>query len=56
MMMMMPSMPIRPQFFNNLNMPQHQQQFQQFYLPNYINQLLPNLLGNLMGAHSLPPL
>ncbi|KAH0895912.1 hypothetical protein HID58_045480 [Brassica napus] len=51
-----PMMPMHPQFFfNNLNMPQ-QQQFQQFGLPNHINQLLPNLLGNLMGGYSLPPL
>lgn len=61
----MPNMPIHPQFFNNFsNMPQqqHQQQLHQFAMPNHINQLLPNLLGNfqfavansnLMG-HSLP--
>ncbi|EFH48075.1 hypothetical protein ARALYDRAFT_488722, partial [Arabidopsis lyrata subsp. lyrata] len=55
----MPNMPIHPQFFNN--MPQ-QQQLHQFAMPNHINQLLPNLLGNLQFAvansnlmgHSLP--
>ncbi|CAN7037975.1 unnamed protein product, partial [Brassica rapa subsp. trilocularis] len=51
--MMMPNMPMHPHFFNNLNIPQ---QFHQFGLPNHINQLLPNLLGNLLGGHSLPPL
>ncbi|KAG7555701.1 Nuclear fragile X mental retardation-interacting protein 1 conserved domain [Arabidopsis suecica] len=57
----MPNMPIHPQFFNN--MPQ-QQQLHQFAMPNHINQLLPNLLGNLQFAvansnlmgHSLPNL
>ncbi|XP_023636457.1 uncharacterized protein LOC17882946 isoform X2 [Capsella rubella] len=56
----MSNMPINPQFFNNLsNMPQQQLQFA---MPNHINQLLPNLLGNLQFAvannnlmgHSLP--
>ncbi|CDY53243.1 BnaA02g04110D, partial [Brassica napus] len=44
---------MHPHFFNNLKIPQ---QFHQFGLPNHINQLLPNLLGNLLGGHSLPPL
>ncbi|CAH2072436.1 unnamed protein product [Thlaspi arvense] len=61
----MQNMPMHPQFFNNFsNIPQQQQQqLHQFGLPNHINQLLPNLLGNLqfavannnlMGGHSLP--
>ncbi|KAF2562357.1 hypothetical protein F2Q70_00014478 [Brassica cretica] len=54
--MMMPNMPMHPHFFNNLNMPQQKQQFHQFGLANHINQLLPNLLWNLLGGHSLPPL
>jgi len=55
--MPMPNMPIHPQFFNNMP-----QQLPQFAMPNHINQLLPNLLGNLQFAvansnlmgHSLP--